>query len=268
MLNDSSQVHWPLTLSLFFFLTSNDALAALAGATPLSAEQSFFYMSRIMIKPTKWLVRPAKAQISLGIRPVWSESSLSAWCKLGPLATHWAHSKDSDQTGRMPRLIWVFAGRPPSLIRVFAVRMMKAWTLSYPLSTQQRLWSDWADAQADLSLRWAHMSGCWFCHVAAHISVICGEPSIRNGRANIHVASDGIQAIYSCNQHYQLTGGDSTRSCQSVGFWDGQQPHCACMFHFYLLCECFRTDFFRWLSERIYSVKQTSDKHKRFYTKQ
>ena len=38
---------------------------------------------------------------------VWSESSLSAWRKLGSLATHWAHSEDSGQTGRMPRLIWV-----------------------------------------------------------------------------------------------------------------------------------------------------------------
>ena len=56
-------------------------------------------------------VRPAKTQNSLGIRPVWSESSLSAWWKLGPLATHWVHSEDSDQTGRMPRLIWVFTGR-------------------------------------------------------------------------------------------------------------------------------------------------------------
>ena len=55
-------------------------------------------------------VRPVKAQISLGIRPVWSESSLSAWRKLGSLATHWAPSKGSDQTGRMPRLIWVFVG--------------------------------------------------------------------------------------------------------------------------------------------------------------
>ena len=26
-------------------------------------------------KPTKWAVRPAKTQISLGIRPLWSESS-------------------------------------------------------------------------------------------------------------------------------------------------------------------------------------------------
>ena len=56
-----------------------------------------------------------------------------------------APSEDSDQPGH-----------PPSLIRVFAVRMKKAWVLSYPLSAQRRLWSDWADAQADLSLRWAH----------------------------------------------------------------------------------------------------------------
>ena len=39
------------------------------------------------------------------------DSSLTAWWKLGPLATHWAHSEDSDQTGRVPRLIWDFAGR-------------------------------------------------------------------------------------------------------------------------------------------------------------
>ena len=54
-----------------------------------------------------------------------------------------APSKDSDPTGR-----------PPSLIRIFTVRMKKAGGLCYPLSAQQRLWSDWVDAQADLSLRW------------------------------------------------------------------------------------------------------------------
>ena len=42
-------------------------------------------------------------------------------------------------------------------VRIFAVRMKKSWFLSYPLSAQRRLWSDWADAQADLSLRWAHI---------------------------------------------------------------------------------------------------------------
>ena len=147
---------------------------------------------------------PAKTQISLGIHPVWSKSLLSAWRKLGSLATYWAHSEDSDQTGQIPRLIWVFAGaqvimlvfslggpffvqtllywqqvefelphdktnkmayvpseesdqpgHPPSLIRVFAVCMKKAWVLSYSLSAQRRHWSDWTDAQADLNLRWA-----------------------------------------------------------------------------------------------------------------
>ena len=68
-------------------------------------------LSCLVKKPTKWHVHPAKTQISLGIHPVWSESSLSAWRKLWSLASHWAHSKDSDQTGRMPRLIWGFAGR-------------------------------------------------------------------------------------------------------------------------------------------------------------
>ena len=62
-------------------------------------------------KTNKVSVRPAKTQISLGIRSVWSESSLSAWRNIWSLATHWAHSEDSDQTGRMSRLIWVFAGR-------------------------------------------------------------------------------------------------------------------------------------------------------------
>ena len=81
-------------------------------------------LSRNMTKPTKWHVRPAKTQISLGIRPVWSESSLSAWRKLGSLATNWAHSEDSDQTGRMPRLIWVFAGRTCHFVGFVMMRLI------------------------------------------------------------------------------------------------------------------------------------------------
>ena len=47
-------------------------------------------------------------------------------------------------------------GHLPSLIRVFTVRIKKPCILSYPLSAQRRLWSDWMDAQADLSLCWAY----------------------------------------------------------------------------------------------------------------
>ena len=35
-------------------------------------------MNHLMTKPTKWSVGPVKYQISLGIHPVWSESSLCA----------------------------------------------------------------------------------------------------------------------------------------------------------------------------------------------
>ena len=61
-------------------------------------------------KTNKMTVCPGKIQISLGIHPVWSESSLFDWRNLGSLTSHWVHREDSDQTGRMPRLIWVFAG--------------------------------------------------------------------------------------------------------------------------------------------------------------
>ena len=64
-------------------------------------------VSRVTTKPTIWHVRPAKTPISLGIRPVWSEYSLSPWRNIKSLATHWAHSEDSDQTGRMGiRPVW------------------------------------------------------------------------------------------------------------------------------------------------------------------
>ena len=69
-----------------------------------------WYLSRIVTKPTKWVFRPAKTQISLGILPVWSESSLCAqWVAKDPRFLH-ADSKDSDQIERIPRLIWVFTG--------------------------------------------------------------------------------------------------------------------------------------------------------------
>ena len=57
-----------------------------------------YYMSRHMTKPTMWLCAQS------------DQSSLCAhWVAKDPSFLH-ADSKDSDQTGQMPRLIWVFAG--------------------------------------------------------------------------------------------------------------------------------------------------------------
>ena len=67
------------------------------------------------------------------LRSAWAsaqsdQSSLSAWRKLGSLATHWAHSEDSDQTERMPRLIWVFAGHTCHFLG-FVMRWLKCYIL-------------------------------------------------------------------------------------------------------------------------------------------
>ena len=59
---------------------------------------------------TKWHVRPVKTQIILGICRVWSEPLLCAqWVAKDPCFLQ-MDSKVSDQTGWMPRLIWVFTG--------------------------------------------------------------------------------------------------------------------------------------------------------------
>ena len=84
-------------------------------------------VSRIVTKPTKWHVHPAKIRISLGICSVWS---------------------------------------------VFAVRLKKAWVLSYPLSAQRRLirlggCPGWSESSLGAQ------SFCWFCHGAAQVILFC-----------------------------------------------------------------------------------------------
>ena len=83
-----------------------------------------------MTKPTKWHVHPAKTQICLGIRPVWSESSLcTQWVAKGPSFLH-ADSKDSDRIGRMPSLIRVFAGRTGHFVVCHEAAHMAIYVLS------------------------------------------------------------------------------------------------------------------------------------------
>ena len=46
-----------------------------------------------------------------------------------------------------------------------------SWVAKDPsfLHADSEDWSDWADAQVELSLRWAHMPFCLFWHEAAHM---------------------------------------------------------------------------------------------------
>ena len=64
--------------------------------------------------------------------PVWSESSLCAqWVAKDPSFLH-ADSEDSDQTGRMPRLIWVFAGRT-------VILLVLSWGGTYEIGKEDKL---------------------------------------------------------------------------------------------------------------------------------
>ena len=65
----------------------------------------------LMTKPTKWHMHTTKTQNQPGHLSSLIRVFAVHMKKLGSLATHWAHRKDSGQTGRMPdALIWVFAG--------------------------------------------------------------------------------------------------------------------------------------------------------------
>ena len=77
-------------------------------------------MSCLMTKPTKWHVHPAKTQISLGIRPVWSESSLCAQWVAKDQSFLLVGSKGSDQTGLRP-------GWSESSLGAHAILLVLSW---------------------------------------------------------------------------------------------------------------------------------------------
>ena len=109
-----------------------------------------YQLSWSMTKLTNSLEPQEKTQISLCICAIWWackwQNQHNDLCTKQRLSSAWA-STQSDQNLRCH------------------------WVLSYTLSALRRLWSDWADAQADLSLCWAHMSFCRFSHTAALIRV-------------------------------------------------------------------------------------------------
>ena len=78
-------------------------------------------------------------------------SSIYIW------ATSWQNQQNDCAQQRL-RSAWAFAQSDQS--------SLVAKDPSF-LHADREDWSDWADAQADLSLRWVHMPFCWFCHEAA-----------------------------------------------------------------------------------------------------
>ena len=81
------------------------------------------YLSQHTTKPTKRFMRPAKTQISLRIRAVWSESLQIACAFYSVQAIQRRINENPCHTEWMYRLIWVFAGYT-DLIVGFAVRWL------------------------------------------------------------------------------------------------------------------------------------------------
>ena len=144
-----------------------------------------------------------KTLFSLSISSVWSLSLLSVRRYLGSLVTHWAHRGDFYQIGRIPRLNWVFSHthfvgfviswlnyiraathdfqqygiltsldshnpvQPPIKLRASKRCSVSSLTLLEYSSVKQRIWSNWAYAQADLRLCLSHIPNCWKSHVLA-----------------------------------------------------------------------------------------------------
>ena len=69
-----------------------------------------------MTKPTKWVCAQRRLRSAWASPPLWSESSRCAQWVAKDSSFHHVGSEDSDQTGQMPRLIWVFAGRTLNLL--------------------------------------------------------------------------------------------------------------------------------------------------------
>ena len=99
--------------------------------SPLNTNDRF-YLSRCMTKPTKWPVHQETTQVSLGILPVWPEPSLCALRIAKDLRLLHADSEDSDQTGRMPRLVWVFAGRIVHFVGFVMLQLNDLFPLTLP----------------------------------------------------------------------------------------------------------------------------------------
>ena len=81
------------------------------------------HMSRNVRKHNFEHVWPQKMQINLHIRIVWSIITESVMDRQGCNFLH-ANNKESDQTVKMRRLIWVFVRRTCRNIRVYTLRLV------------------------------------------------------------------------------------------------------------------------------------------------
>ena len=103
-------------------------------------------MSHLMTKPTKWSMHQAKTQISLGICPVWPESSQCAqWVAEDPLIA--------------PSLSWVFAGHKVHVVGFVMRRLILFWLFKLGFGHVTLTKTFWANLV--FSIWWAVSEAGW-----------------------------------------------------------------------------------------------------------
>ena len=63
-----------------------------------------------------------------------------------------------------------------------------------------------------------------------------GLSDLGNGTITVTGQTEGSNATYICDDGYQLTGGNSIRTCVDTGMWSGQEPTCLRMKNAFLMC--------------------------------
>ena len=131
-----------------------------------------------MTKPTKWPVHPAKTLISLGICPVWSESSLcTQWVAKDSVFLH-ADSKDSDQSRWMPRLIWVFSGCKAYFVgfvmRWLNIFCLMVYGIAHGLNSQWWINAMWNDSKTSIFVKNTQKTPVMICHGSWNLWVVAG----------------------------------------------------------------------------------------------
>ena len=105
------------------------------------------------------------------------------------LLTYWALACDFQQCGILTSVDLYKPVQPPVKLRTFKRCSVSSLTVIEYTSDKQRLWSDCAYAQADLSLCWSHILHCWKSHALAHIHFqFSAKTNIRNMKKMIHLS--------------------------------------------------------------------------------
>ena len=110
---------------------------------------------------------------------------------------------------RTVRLLMPCEMADQTLVRYYLCRLMtkptQLVTKDPSFLHQRRLRSDWADTKADLSLCWAHMPLCWFCHEVSHLQnikhVYQAMNNIKNRKAILFLKSRSRDVIINESFH-------------------------------------------------------------------